>query len=65
MELVCNVADSYNFKMRSYSKKPYHHVEYWAYYFYQSIPAMVELFFRYDWIEATAAAFMSLTGLNS
>ena len=37
MELFCNVADSYNFKMRSYSKKPYHHVEYWAYYFYQSI----------------------------
>ena len=37
MELFCNVADSYEFKMRSYSKKPYHHIEYWAYYSYQSI----------------------------
>ena len=37
MELFCNVADSYTFKMKSNSKKPYHQVEYWAYYSYFSI----------------------------
>ena len=37
MELFMPVGRTYNISMKSYSKKPYHRCEYWAYYEFFSL----------------------------